>query len=117
MTDQKILEAATAIKNHLIQLASNNNLPSDIAQLDIQSLVDIITGHQPTSEEKAIIEASHYLCESDLSIKEQVEAIVDQFYKDGSVMIDDVEGVVVWQPLENTFDCDEFLVLIGWDLF
>jgi len=116
MTNQKIVEAAKAIKDHLIQLAVDDKLPLDMTQLDIQSLVDIIGEHQLTAKEKAIAEAEHYLSDSDLSIKEQVEAIAMQADEDGSVMIDDVEGVLVWEPLENRFDCDEFLQLIGWDL-
>jgi hypothetical protein len=63
---------------------------------------------------EAIENARHYLSDSDLSIKEQVEAIAKQADEDGSVMIDDVEGVLVWEPLEGRFDCDEFLQLINW---
>jgi homoaconitase/3-isopropylmalate dehydratase large subunit len=114
MTNQKIVEAAKAIKDHLIQLAVDDKLPLDMTQLDIQSLVDIIGQHQLTAKEKAIAEAEHYLSDSDLTVKEQVEAIAMQADEDGSVMIDDVEGVLVWEPLEGRFDCDEFLQLINW---
>ena len=115
MTEQKIVEAAKAIKEHLIQLAVDDKLPLDMTQLDIQPLVDIIGEHQLTAKEKAIAEAGHYLCDdSELSIEEQVEAIAKQADEDGTVMIDYVEGVMVWQPIENKYDCDEFLQLIGW---
>ncbi len=116
MTEQKIVEAAKAIKDHLIQLAVDDKLPLDMTQLDIQPLIDIIGEHQPTAKDKAIAEAGHYLCdyEKGLTIEQQVEAIAKQADEDGSVMIDDVEGVLVWEPLENRFDCDEFLQLINW---
>jgi hypothetical protein len=116
MTETKIKEAAIAIKLHLIQLAADDKLPLDMTELDATFIVDIIEQHQPTAMDKAIAEAEHYLSDSDLSIREQLEAIAKQAEEDGSKMIDDVEGVVVWEPLEGRFDCDEFLQLTGWDL-
>jgi homoaconitase/3-isopropylmalate dehydratase large subunit len=116
MTETKIKEAAQAIKEHLIQLAVDDKLPLDMTQLDETFIVDIIGQHQPTEKEKAIAEAEHYLSDSHLSIREQVEAIAKQAEEDGLVMIDDVEGVLVWEPVEGIFYCDEFLQLIGWDL-
>jgi len=57
--------------------------------------------------------AYHYLCNDDVSVEEQVEAIQKQADIDGSVMIDYVEGVTVWEKVENAFSCDEFLDLIS----
>jgi hypothetical protein len=116
MTEQKVFIIACAIKEHLIDLALDDKLPMDMTELDEMAIVDIIEKNLPTAEDKAIAEAEHYLSDSDLSIKEQVEAIAKQADEDGSVMIDNVEGVLVWEPLEGRFDCDEFLQLIGWDL-
>jgi len=57
--------------------------------------------------------AYHYLCNDDVSVEEQVQAIQKQADIDGSVMIDYVEGVTVWEKVENAFSCDEFLDLIS----
>jgi hypothetical protein len=68
-----------------------------------------------TRYKEAIENACHYLCDSDeLTMEQQVEAIAKQADEDGSVMIDEVEGVIVWEPIEDTYDCDEFLQLINW---
>ena len=60
----------------------------------------------------AIKEASHYLSDSENSLKDMVIAIINE--PDGDKMIDDVEGVTVWEAVENRFNCDEFLSLIGY---
>jgi hypothetical protein len=116
MTEQKVLNIACAIKEYLIDLAVNDKLPMDMTELDEMAIFDTIKKNLPTAEDEAIAEAEHYLSDSVLSTKEQIEAIAKQAEKDGSVMIDDVEGVVVWEPLERRFDCDTFLLAIGWDL-
>lgn len=56
--------------------------------------------------------ASHYLCDGDISTKEMVEAIYN--HKDQNDMIDNVEGVIVWEKVENTFNCAEFLEQIDY---
>ena len=114
MTETKINEAAQAIKEHLIQLAADDKLPLDMTELDATFIVDIIEKHQPTARDKAIEHATHYLSDTFVSVEEQVEAIAQQAEEDGSEMIDNVEGVLVWEPLEELFDCDEFLQMIGW---
>lgn len=57
--------------------------------------------------------AYHYLCNDDVSIEEQVKSIEAQAEINSMVMIDDVEGVTVWEKIENSFSCDEFLDLIS----
>lgn len=116
MTEKQIKEAAQAIKQHLIQLAVDDKLPLDMTQLDETFIVDILTGHQPTDKEKAIEEAGHYLCESDeMTMEEQIEAIAAYAEEEGGYnLIDDVEGVVVWEKVENSISCDDFLEMIGW---
>jgi hypothetical protein len=116
MTEQKIVDAATAIKNHLIQLAVDDKLPLDMTQLDIQPLVDIIGEVQPTAKDEAMKSAGHYLCDSELTIEEQVEAIAAHAEENGNDLIDFVEGVLVWHMVENTITCNDFLEMIGWDL-
>ena len=41
-----------------------------------------------------------------------IEAIAN--HEDQSDMIDNVEGVVVWEKVEYSFTCEDFLSEIGW---
>ena len=77
----------------------------------IEQAVDRIIGLQ--EEQTRIGNAYHYLCNDDVSVEEQVIAIEKQADIDGGEMIDDVEGVTVWEKVMNTFSCDEFLDLIS----
>ena len=58
-------------------------------------------------------EATHYLCDDDegLTIREMVDAIAEA---EDNEMIDNIEGVLVWEPLENRFTVSQFLDLIGY---
>lgn len=115
MTEQKIYEAAQAIKEHLIQLAADDKLPLDMTQLDETFIVDILNDKQPTGKDEAIEHATHYLCDSDeLTMEEQIRAIAAHAEEDGSDLIDEVEGVVVWEKVEWSITCDDFLEMIGW---
>lgn len=116
MTEQQINDAAQAIKDHLIQLALDDKLPLDMTLLDETFIVDILNGKKPTSKDKAIEEAGHYLCDSDeMTMEEQIEAIAAHAeYEDGSDLVSNVEGVVVWEKLQNSLRCQEFLDMIGW---
>ena len=115
MSGEKSFIIACAIKEHLIDLAVNDRLPMDMTELDEMAIANIIEKNLPTAKDVAIEEARHYLCDSDeLTMEQQVEAIAKQADEDGSVLIDDVEGVVVWEPIEGQYDCDEFLQMIHW---
>ena len=63
-------------------------------------------------ERKSIELAMHYLCDGDLSTREMIEAIAN--HEDQYDMIDNVEGVVVWEKVEYSFTCEQFLQEIGW---
>ena len=52
-------------------------------------------------------------CDEDYALEEMIEAIEEQDKKDGSLIIDWVDGVQVWQKLEYEFTCHEFLKHIG----
>lgn len=59
--------------------------------------------------------AAHYLCDNDdegISMLNQIELIEAQADIDGSEMIDNVEGVIVWEKLEWSLTCDSFLEMI-----
>jgi antitoxin component of RelBE/YafQ-DinJ toxin-antitoxin module len=119
MSKEKSLQIATAIKNHLVELATNDNLPLDMTQLDENALAEIIDSFSPSRQEKAVEEASHYLCFFDdeetgeeVSIKTQLERIAA--HPDQDDFIDNVEGVMVWEKVEYSFTCDQFLDQVGW---
>lgn len=106
---------AQEIKNHLVQLAADDKLPLDMTQLDIQPIVAILNKAEQ-DKDAAIEHATHYLCDSDdLTMEEQIRAIVDHATDiDGTDFIDDVEGVVVWEKLQHSITCYDFLEMIGW---
>lgn len=104
-------EVANQIKNALVVLTSNGDLPSDMTTLDVTFIEDIL---KKNDVECPYENALHYLCDSDeLSVKEQVKLIEKQVEIDGDIFIDNVEGVIVWEKLEWSFTCDSFLDQIG----
>jgi len=63
--------------------------------------------------------ASHYLCDNDddgedgnITMLDQIELIENQAEIDGSVFIDNVQGVIVWEKLEWSLTCDSFLEML-----
>lgn len=103
---------AQAVKDYLVALAINDELPMDMTQLSIEGLEKAIQTALPTEEDKAIELAMHYLCDGDISTEEMVDAIAN--HEDQSDMIDNVEGVVVWEKVEWSFTCEDFLREIGY---
>jgi hypothetical protein len=78
----------------------------------LKKLTEVVEGaiEYPTPEDIEAEKASHYLSDGDISIKEMVAAIRN--HPDADDFIDDVEGVVVWQPLEYRYTCTQFLELL-----
>jgi hypothetical protein len=103
---------AQAVKDYLVDLAINDKLPMDMTQLSIEGLEKAIKTALPTEEENAIELAMHYLCDGDISTEEMVEAIAN--HEDQKDLIDNVEGVVVWEKVELSFTCEDFLREIGY---
>lgn len=67
-----------------------------------------------TTFKKACKKAGHYLCsdsEISQSIENQVQRIIDHPNQDD--LIDDVLFVTVWEKVDYTYTCKEFLNLIG----
>lgn len=105
------LEIANQIKNALVQLTVNDQLPSDMTTLDVTFIENILNENDV---ECPYENARHYLCESDeLTIEEQVKLIEKQAEIDGNQMIDHVDDVIVWEKVEWSFTCDGFLEQIG----
>lgn len=100
---------ALAVKNYLITLALADKLPSDLNDLELDSLEEVI---KDTEEDDAYIEkAGHYLSDGDISTKEMCLRI--NKHEDQNDYIDNVDGVLVWCKVTNNFTCAEFLDLIG----
>ena len=70
------------------------------------------------SEERRIEKAGAILCDNtdddgnEISIARQIELIEAE--DDESIMIDNVEGVLVWEKLVNSLTCKEFLTQIDY---
>lgn len=108
-------KTAQAIKDLLVSLAVNDKLPLDMTDLSTDGIETILTESIKqfkidNAENERIERASHYLCDGDLSTKEQLALIDKQAEIDGSILLDNVhEDVIVWQKVENSFTVDEFL--------
>jgi len=77
----------------------------------IDEAVDrILEAFEPSPEDIAY---EILCCDDEYPLKDMIELIEDQAAVNGSTMIDFVEGVQVWQKLELSFTCDEFLKHIG----
>ena len=105
-----VQETAEAIKDYLINLALTDRLPLDMTLLSTQDLISVIQGTMPTERQRIIEAASHYLSDGDLTTAEMIEAIAK--HDDETDLIDNLEGVVVWQKVENSFTCEDFLNFI-----
>jgi hypothetical protein len=104
-------ELKAFLKNRAKQLESDFN---DVPEWVIEATADFVKNQIPitTQLDKAFEKAGEYLCEGDINTPHQLSNIVN--HKDQSDLIDNVEGVVVWEKVELEFTCKEFLELIGY---
>jgi hypothetical protein len=103
-------EIAQAVKDYIVDLAVNDKLPMDLTQLSTDELEEVIKSKLPTKEDERIERASHYLCDADdMTIADQLALIDAQAEIDDTVMLDDVEGIIVWEKVEWSFTVSEFL--------
>lgn len=107
----------------LVDMAINDTLPLDMNTLCAEHFEDEATEYNNSSDKhiKACVEeARRILCDNDElegdedNILQQIR-LIEEFAKTrGGEYIDWVEGVIVWQKVENTYTADEFLEQIGW---
>jgi len=108
-------KTAQEIKDFLVQLAVNDKLPSDLTQLPVEGIEQVlnesIKQFRIDNEENERIErASIFLCEGELSIKEQLALIDAQAEIDDTMTLDNVhEEVIVWEKVEYSFSVRSFL--------
>ncbi len=67
---------------------------------------------KPDPLRQAELKAGEFLCDSDLTVEEQLKLIAK--HEDTTDMIDNVEGVVVWEKVEHQWQVGEFLDYIGY---
>lgn len=104
---RNVKEIATAVRiaveNQLDPMGHDSNALE-------QLILDTISGLLPTAEEERIERASHYLCEADdMTIADQLALIDAQAEIDPREMLDNVEGVIVWEKIEYSFTVEDFL--------
>lgn len=87
----------------------NTNNGSHLKRIDeaVEKILKVVDDQLP--EDKA----HDILLDNEYSIEDMIEVIKDQDAVDGSILIDYVEGVEVWQKMEFEFTCHEFLQYIG----
>jgi hypothetical protein len=109
----KYTRAAEAVKQYLVNLAANNELPSDLTQLDAGIIESIIVLHTAKSpRQQCIKNAKRYLIDDDVSIEDQIDFIAK--LGDDYDLIDNIPGVTVWEKVELTFTCKDFLEEINY---
>ena len=104
---RNVKEIATAVRiaveNQLDPMGHDSNALE-------QLILDTISGLVPSAEDERIERASHYLCDADdITIADQLALIDAQAEIDDTVMLDHVEGVIVWEKVEFSFTVGEFL--------
>lgn len=103
-------KVAKAVKQYLIDLSINDELPLDLNDLSIVDLDKVINDNHDDYIDKA----GGLLCDGEDSIEVQIELIAHQSKINGSVMIDYVDRVIVWEKVEHSFTCDAFLEYIDY---
>lgn len=69
---------------------------------------------KPTPREQMIEKAEMFLSyDSEVTIAQMIEAIAN--HEDENDLIDNVEGVLVWEKVEWSFTCEQFLEQIGFN--
>lgn len=87
----------------------NTNNGSHLKHID-EAVDRILAIFKPSPEDIAYEILSS---DDEYPLKDMIELIQDQDAVDGSLLIDYVEGVMVWEKLQFEFTCHEFLKHIG----
>jgi len=99
-----------------VRIALENQLdPMGHDSKELEKLIfDTINKLLPTEEEERIERARYYLSESDDMIMEGQVALIDaQAEIDDSVMLDDIDGIMVWEKVEYSLSVRDFLDMIN----
>jgi hypothetical protein len=108
------MKIAEAVKDYLIDLAINDRLPLDMTEISEYGIEEAIKSALPTKRDEIIAKASELLAyDSEISTEEMIKRIVK--CKDENEIIDYIDGVDVWEKVEYSFTCEQFLEQIGYD--
>ena len=119
MTTDEQIKSAKAVLEQIISDVNDAGTTGDFQSFyermsanrdDAERLVrDLLI---PTRIEKAIEEARHYLCDNDdITVEEQVKRIAEA---DEEEMIENIEGIMEWEPIAGKYNAIEFLELINY---
>lgn len=108
---------AQAIKNHLVELALNDQLPLDLTLLNTDPIVDIIKKEiakfdDLITSDPVLDKAGMILCDDELTIEEQVR-LIQGMSDTPDEPIDYIEGVSVCSAAEYSYTVSTFIDAIG----
>ncbi len=66
-----------------------------------------------TMEEKAVVSASHYLC-NDISELPSILKRLSEYENQDEILDDSLEDIVVWEKVVNSFTVSDFLDEVGY---
>ena len=95
---QNLDKIKSYIKEILVSKAIDDTLPMDMTQFDVDGLFDLA---------EACVKAEEFLCNDEISIVEQVRAIINE--EDTTIMIDHVDDVCPIEQFEFNFTVKDFL--------
>ena len=98
------------IRSILEDLLSKNDQTNNSLDEAVDKLASMIPS-EPTPYEQA---GELLSIDSDgLTLQEMLDAIIEQNKINGTVMVDTLDGVYMWEKLEWSFTCENFLKHIG----
>ncbi len=100
---ENLAKIKSYIKDILVSRTIDDTLPMDMTQLDVDGLFDLA---------EACIKAEEFLCVDEVSVVDQVRAIINE--EDTSTMIDHIDDVCTIEQFEYTFTAKDFLEHIGY---
>lgn len=104
---------ANKIEEHLVVLAIEGKLPMDMYNdLDLKDVVlNAMEQHRKEFRTDVLNAMGHYLSNDPSEFPELIEKI--EAAEDGSEQIDSIDGISMWEPLEDRWTIDQFKVVIG----
>lgn len=105
---------ADKVEEHLIMLAINNELPMDMTELDLTEVVqNAVEQHRKEFRTDVLNAMGHYLSNDPSEFPELIEKIEAA---EDYVLIDSIDGISMWEPLEgmeSIWTVDQFKTVIG----
>ena len=106
------MKIAEAVKAHLVNLTINDKLPmdmTDLSEFGIEKVIKKAIKEQTPSKRQIMIDkAEQFLAyDNEVSTAEMIE-LIDKC-EDENEIIDYIDGVSVWEKVEFSFTCEQFL--------